>query len=112
MPILRRDVDAADLPAELERPNWIVARDGEDVDVAAQRLIEALDLDLEWADQHARLFVRAREWEREGRNRSFLLRGDDLKAAETWLGRTTHDTHHPPPRTRTRTRSLPFLTPH
>jgi WD40 repeat protein len=92
VPILRRDVDPAGLPPALARPNWILARGSDDLESAVERLVEALDTDLDWTDRHARLLVRAREWEREGRNASFLLRGEDLKAAEAWLAQQgAHD---------------------
>ncbi len=47
-----------------------------------ESLIEALDTDLEWVRAHTRLLTRAKEWEIEERDASFLLRGKDLEAAE------------------------------
>jgi hypothetical protein len=32
-----------------------------------------------------RLLVRSGEWDRRGRDESLLLRGQDLRTAETWL---------------------------
>ena len=85
VPVLRREVEKAEVPEVLADPNWILAREADDFEAAVARLIEALDLDLEWLDRHARLLVRAREWERERRDSSFLLRGRDLQDAEGWL---------------------------
>ncbi len=85
IPILRRELDGTKVRAELEAPNWIFFREADDFEHSVEDLIEAIDTDLEWLDAHARLLVRATEWEREGRNASFLLRGSDLQAAETWL---------------------------
>jgi WD40 repeat protein len=51
----------------------------------ADRLVKALDTDLEWEREHSRLTVRALEWERSGRDRSGLLRGSELRNAEAWL---------------------------
>src|SRR5207302_359398 len=48
-------------------------------------LVQAIDSDLEWKRIHTRLLVRAKEWERKGRDSSFLLRGKDLLEAEQWL---------------------------
>ena len=48
-------------------------------------LVEAVETDLEWLEDHARLLVRASKWERGGRDASFLLRGRDLSDAESWL---------------------------
>ena len=47
-------------------------------------LVEALDSDLDWKRSHTRLLVRAREWEAKGLDKSFLLRGKDLRDAEEW----------------------------
>jgi hypothetical protein len=47
-----------------------------------ESLIDALDTDLEWKRAHTRLLRRAKEWESEGWDDSFLLRGKDLEAAE------------------------------
>src|SRR5436190_987265 len=52
-----------------------------------RRLDEALETDLAWADAHARLLVRAREWRLHHHGSSYLLRGRDLRAAEDWLAR-------------------------
>ena len=35
---------------------------------------------------HTRLLTRAIEWNANGKNNSFVLRGDDLRSAERWLG--------------------------
>lgn len=85
VPVLCRDVAAAEVPEELQRPNWVLLREGDDPDAGLARLVEALDTDLEWRELHTRIAVRAEEWSREGRDRSFLLRGSDLKGAEAWL---------------------------
>jgi hypothetical protein len=37
---------------------------------------------------HTRLLVRALEWQKNGENKAFALRGIDLKQAETWLETT------------------------
>jgi hypothetical protein len=87
VPVLRRDVDRAATPRELTAPNWLFCRDGDDIDGFVTRLVETLETDLDWLEEHARLLVRAREWERSGRDRAFLLRGNDLRAAEGWLAR-------------------------
>jgi len=85
IPILHRQVDPDATPPELTTPNWIFFREGDDFDRAMGQLVEALESDLEWLDEHARLLVRATEWERERREASFLLRGSELRAAEEWL---------------------------
>jgi WD40 repeat protein len=83
--IVRRDVEPARLSDELNARNWIFFRERDDFEVALRELVETLETDLDWVTAHARLLVRATEWDRAGRDSSFLLRGSDLNAAEEWL---------------------------
>ncbi len=87
VPVVRRTVQPRELPAHLTAPNWIWLRDEDDAQAGEQALVAALELDEEWVDAHTRLTVRAREWDDAARDRSFLLRGSDLEAAEQWLAR-------------------------
>src|SRR5205814_9640019 len=65
--------------------NWIVCRDSNEVREATDTLTRALDTDLNWVRAHTRLLTRAIEWDANGRNNSFVLRGEDLRSAERWL---------------------------
>src|SRR3712207_1350032 len=82
-PIWYRDVDDEAVPSDLASHQYIFFRDSDAFDEAFQRLIEALNTDLEQVRAHTRLLVRAKEWDSERRDRSFLLRGKDLEVAET-----------------------------
>jgi hypothetical protein len=57
--------------------------DGFDANFA--KLIAALDTGLDWKRTHTRLLTRAKEWERERKDKSFLLYGKDLREAERWV---------------------------
>src|SRR5438034_1055847 len=85
VPIVARDVNADTVPEALAKLNWIFFRDGDDFGTATDTLISALDTDLKWVHAHTRLLTRAVEWNANGRNNSFVLRGDDLRSAERWL---------------------------
>src|SRR5919199_290489 len=85
VPLLHRDPDGADVPADIAARNWIFFREDDDFDTSFATLVRALDTDLEWVHAHTRLLVRAREWEARGRDGSLLLRGADLRAAEERL---------------------------
>ncbi len=50
-----------------------------------QRLITALDTDLEWVRHHTRFGLRAAQWEASGRDSGFLLHGTELREAVRWL---------------------------
>jgi dipeptidyl aminopeptidase/acylaminoacyl peptidase len=73
------------VPKSLGELNWIFFRDSDDFEEAAGKLIRALDTDLNWVRAHTRLLTRAIEWDANGRNNSFVLRGEDLRSAERWL---------------------------
>src|SRR5882724_8656177 len=85
VPVVARDVNADTVPEALRKLNWIFCRDGDDFEKTTDTLISALDTDLNWVHAHTRLLTRAIEWEANGRNNSFVLRGDDLRSAERWL---------------------------
>jgi len=85
VPVVARDVNAETVPEALAKLNWIFCRESDDFDEATNKLISAFDTDLEWVHRHTRLLTRAIEWESKGKNKSFVLRGDDLRAAERWL---------------------------
>lgn len=82
VPIVYRDVAPNDAPGTLPSINWSFFRDSDDFETAFAALAEALDTDLEWIKIHTRLLIRALEWDNRLRNRSYLLRGDDLVEAE------------------------------
>ena len=85
VPVVAREVNADTVPEALAKLNWIFCRDGDDFEKATDTLFSALDTDLNWVHAHTRLLTRAIEWEANGRNNSFGLRGEDLRSAERWL---------------------------
>jgi WD40 repeat protein len=85
VPLALRPVADESLPEEVRFRNWIPVSEDGDLGGTADRLVKALDTDLEWEREHSRLTVRALEWDRSGRDRSSLLRGSELGNAEAWL---------------------------
>src|SRR5947208_6484142 len=85
VPIVHRQVAAERVPKSLGELNWIFFRDSDDFNEATDKLVSALDTDLTWVRAHTRLLTRAIEWDANGRNNSFVLRGEDLRSAEQWL---------------------------
>ena len=84
IPVVYRSVRAKELPPALARIQWISFTD-DTFERAFESLIEALDTDVDWVRSHTRVLVRALEWDRNGRDRSFLLRGVELESAVRWL---------------------------
>ena len=58
-------------------------------------VVKALDTDLAWVQAHTRLLTRAKEWERDARDGSLLLRGKDLRDAEQWVAKSAEREPNP-----------------
>jgi WD40 repeat protein len=82
VPFLVRPTDPATVPPSLAALNWIDATDPGN-DAALDAVIVALDTDLERVRSHTKLLVRAAEWGKTDEDRSLLLRGRELSAAES-----------------------------
>ncbi len=82
--ILYRPVDQKDLLPGLEEIQWINYPEL-GFDQTFQRLITAIDTDLEWVRQHTRFGLRAAQWEASGQDNGFLLHGTELREAIRWL---------------------------
>ena len=85
IPIVARDVDAGAVHPAVAKLNWLHLRESDDFEPRVDELIAAMDLDLDWLRGHTRLLVRSEEWQKRERDRSLLLRGNDLREAERWL---------------------------
>lgn len=87
IPIVCRVVDTrvVQVPEPVGKLNWIRSVDPNEFDIAIDKLIAAIQTDLEWAKQHTRILERAVEWAAARRDDSFLLQKNDLAAAERWL---------------------------
>ena len=82
VPVLYRP--AADVPQELAAIQYIDAEAGGSEQVVEQ-LDEAITTDHDWVRAHTEWLARALRWDEGGRDRSRLLRGSELDAAERWL---------------------------
>jgi hypothetical protein len=82
VPVLHRDTDPRELPAEVAALNWIFLRDGDDFERGVRQITTAMDTDLAWVRTHTLLLTRALEWDRKTRSGSLLLRGTELESAE------------------------------
>ena len=85
LPIVHRDVDPDQVRPEAAAINWVYLRDQDSFEQGLKTLVQALDTDLEHVRSHTRLAGEAIDWERAGHDRSRLLRGSELEAAERWL---------------------------
>jgi hypothetical protein len=90
LPVSRRDHgDDNLLDSALRAPQWTFLREGDDFEAGVENLVKAINTDFDLMDTHGDLLLAAKEWEENGRNKSYLLRKDGLKEAEVWLARTS-----------------------
>jgi WD40 repeat protein len=87
IPIVCRAVDTRTVrvPEAIGRLNWVSFIDADGFEPSFEKLVAAIETDLEWVKQHTRLLERAVEWDAAKRDDSFLLQKNDLAAAEVWL---------------------------
>src|ERR1700680_1110256 len=85
LPLALRAGPDEQVPQGIRERNWIPVGDDGDFDQGVERLVTALDTDLAWTKEHTNWLLKALEWDAKGRDRSLLLRGSELAAAEQWL---------------------------
>ena len=85
IPVVIRPVDEP--PEELAARQYVFMREQDDFDQSFKTLDTAIRTDLEWVREHRLWLLAALRWATQDRDRSLLLRGRDLKAAEAWLAR-------------------------
>jgi tetratricopeptide (TPR) repeat protein len=83
IPLVCREAET--VHSALRSLDWIFLREQDEFEPAFARLVRAIDTDLEHTRSHTRLLVKAIEWNKRGRDDSFLLRKSDLTEAENWL---------------------------
>ena len=72
----------------VSRHHYISFEGRDDFNQAIQELDEAIALNINLFHVHKRLLVKAIEWNNNGREESFLMRGKELESAETLLSKS------------------------
>jgi hypothetical protein len=85
IPILYRDLSNEKPRDSIASCNWILFNEEEKHEGSLRQLLSAVEMDLEYVEMHTELLLKAKEWLLEQRNVSYLLQGDQLRKAETWL---------------------------
>ena len=86
VPIVHREgFEAAKMHPMLSKHNWLFFRQTDDFAHGFEQLTTAIDTDLDQVRTHTRILEKAIEWDKEGRNPSFVLRGEDLARSQAWL---------------------------
>ncbi|MCP4696663.1 MAG: TIR domain-containing protein [Gammaproteobacteria bacterium] len=91
IPVLYQEVKGK-IPEALAKLNWVFFRETDEFKQSFNALLDTIDTDLDAVKMHTRLLTRAAEWDKHGHDSSFLLRGNDLRSAEQWLGACSCDT--------------------
>jgi WD40 repeat protein len=85
VPVLLTRVSDEVLPAPIRDRSWIPFETETEFEGSFDRVLNALDNDLEARRSHTRWLTKAIEWDGEAREASLLLRGNELRTAEQWL---------------------------
>lgn len=88
IPIVLRDVHPKDTPQSISKLNWTFMREADNFEEGLAKVKTAIELDLDWLEEHRRLQVRALEWHRK-KDISLLLRGRDLRNARRMVETAT-----------------------
>jgi WD40 repeat protein len=93
IPILYREPDANQkMHPKLASTNWVYLRSKkDDFKATIPKLVDAIQTDFDWVQQHTRLLQRATEWNQKNRNNSYLLQGADLEDGERWMTESAAD---------------------
>lgn len=94
IPIVVRDVEPKKTAPAIRELNWIFMRETDDFAAGLEKVKVAINLDMDWLQEHRRLQVRALEWDRK-KDPSLLLRGGDLRSANRMI--TEHEGKDPVP---------------
>lgn len=94
IPIVVREVNPKETVAIIRDLNWIFIREKDDFKTGLETIQKAINLDVDWLQEHRRLQVRALDWDRR-KDTSLLLRGRDLRNALRMV--TSHEGKDPRP---------------
>lgn len=78
-------VDQERMHPALKQHNWLTFGSDNDFDTMFDALLETVQRDPYYIQMHTRLLINAQEWDTNKRNKSLLLRGDNLQQALAWL---------------------------
>jgi len=74
----------------IARHNWLIFKEDSEFETSFQKLTAAVDTDLDYVRRHTRLLVRAREWDAQRRDASYLLKGTEIRDAEAFLAQSVN----------------------
>ncbi|WP_414623430.1 TIR domain-containing protein [Calothrix sp. CCY 0018] len=99
IPLLVQKTDNLELPFSLQGLQYIDFTDNLEeahYQLDESQLLKILYEDAAYYNEHKILLTKALKWKRQNNNPSILLRGYNLRSAETWLEVAQKRTQHPP----------------
>jgi hypothetical protein len=99
IPLLVRSTDPNQVPSVLRSLQYIDLTDNvkeDDYLLDESQLLKILHEDAPYYNEHKILLTKALKWKRQHSNPSILLRGYNLRSAQTWLKVAKKRTQHPP----------------
>ena len=99
IPLLIESINLEQIPSSLRALQFIDftgSQDEAQFHTIANKLLNVLNQEALYYEQHKILLVKALKWQRQNRNPSILLRGYNLRHSETWLKVAKQRTQHPP----------------
>ena len=85
VPLALRRVPDDEIPEPIRERHWIPFDSEADFTNGVDRLVTALDTDLDHVRAHTRWLVKALDWEARNRDRAMLVRGSELADSEQWI---------------------------
>lgn len=88
IPVLYQEIDDVDAPyvhPAIRSHNWISFADESLHEDAFHKLIDSFNTDPDYLRHHTRILVRAKEWQANHRQSSYLLKGAELRDFQQWL---------------------------
>ncbi|MBD2463184.1 TIR domain-containing protein [Oscillatoria sp. FACHB-1407] len=99
IPLLIKQTELEQIPENLRSLQYIDLTDNvldTDYQQDESKLFRILRHDADYYEQHKLLLAKALKWQRQQRNPSLLLRGNNLRYAEAWLKVAHRNSQHPP----------------
>lgn len=88
IPLLYREISDLDAPyvhSAIRSHNWIPFSDESQYEAGVKKLLDSLSTEPQYVRRHTRLLVRAKDWELNERENSYLLVGDELNEFLKWI---------------------------
>lgn len=98
IPLLYREITDLDAPyvhSAIRSHNWIPFTNESQYEAGLKKLVDSLSTEPEYVRRHTRLLVRAKEWELQNREDSYLLVGSELNEFLKWLASSQTRTPKP-----------------